>query len=165
MNWTINGLPMHPLLVHAAVVFVPVAAILALIGAVWPAARRKMGIVTPILATAAAFAAALTQQAGEALGETVQQTALIKAHMEGGEAATPWIALLFFATWVQWAWFAFAKKRYAEGSKAMIGATAAKVLPVVVAVLVVIGAVGSAASIYVIGEAGAKAVWSHTTAP
>lgn len=165
MNWTINGLPMHPLLVHAAVVLMPVAALMALVGAVWPAARRRMGIVTPILATVGAFAVAFTMQAGEALAETIKETALSKAHVEGGEAAVPWIVLLVGAAWIQWGWFAFGKKRYAEGPKAMVNATAAKVLPIVVAALVAIGAIGSIVAVIAIGDAGAKAVWSHTTAP
>lgn len=163
MNWTINGLPMHPLLVHAAVVLVPISALMALVGAVWPAARRKMGIVTPILVTVAAAATALTMQAGEALAETVKETALVKAHVEGGEAAVPWIVLLVAAAWLQWAWFAFGKKRHAAGAKPVLGATAAKVLPIVVAVLLAVGAIGSIAAVISIGDAGAKAVWSTTT--
>lgn len=36
---TIFGLPIHPLLVHATVVIVPLAAVLVLLTALWPAAR------------------------------------------------------------------------------------------------------------------------------
>jgi hypothetical protein len=163
MEWTISGLPLHPLLVHATVMLVPTAAIMAILGSVWPAARRKLGIVTPIVATAAAVAVALTIQAGEALEERVTETDLVEAHTEGGEAATPWIVLLVVAAWVQWAWFAFAKKRLAEGAKAVFGATTSKVVPVVLAVLVVASAAGSAWTVYKIGEAGARAVWSTAT--
>jgi hypothetical protein len=164
VNWTINGLPMHPLFVHAAVMLVPTATIMAILGSVWTAARRKFGIFTPIVSTAAAIAVALTIQAGEALSEKVRETTLVEAHTEGGEAAVPWIVLLVAATWLQWAWFTHGKKRYADGAKPVVKATAAKILPGVLAVLVVVGAVGSAVSVAVIGEAGAKAVWS-TTAP
>jgi hypothetical protein len=163
VNWTINGLPMHPLLVHAAVMLVPTATIMAILGSVWTAARRKFGIFTPIVSTAAAIVVALTMQAGEALSEKVRDTTLVEAHTEGGEAAVPWLVLLVAATWLQWAWFAYGKKRYAEGTKAIVKSAAAKALAVVVAVLVVVGAVGSAVSVAVIGEAGAKAVWSTTT--
>lgn len=162
MNWTINGLPMHPLLVHAAVTLVPTATIMAILGSVWTAARRKFGIFTPVVSTAAAVVVALTIQAGEALAEKVRDTTLVQAHTEGGEAAAPWLALLVAATWLQWAWFSYGKKRYAEGSKAVVNATAAKILPVAFAALVVVGAVGSAVSVAIIGEAGAKAVWSNT---
>jgi hypothetical protein len=160
MGWTFNGLPLHPLLVHATVMLVPTAAIMAILGSVWSAARRKFGIMTPIIATAAALSVALTISAGEALEEQVTGTNLVEAHTEGGDAATPWIVLLVVATWAQWAWFAFAKKRLAEGTKALASATGAKVVPVILAVLVATGAVGSAWTVYVIGEAGARAVWS-----
>ncbi len=37
------GLPAHPLLVHAAVVLVPLAAIGVVLIAFWPAARARLG--------------------------------------------------------------------------------------------------------------------------
>ena len=43
-----NGLPIHILLVHAVVVLVPLAALLTMLSAVWPAARRRIGIITPL---------------------------------------------------------------------------------------------------------------------
>ena len=45
-----NGLPLHILIVHAVVVGIPLAALLTVLSAVWPAARRRLGIVTPIVA-------------------------------------------------------------------------------------------------------------------
>jgi len=46
----INGLPAHVLLVHAVVIVIPLAALLTVLSALWPAARRRLGIVTPIVA-------------------------------------------------------------------------------------------------------------------
>ena len=40
MNWELNGLPLHPLIVHFVVVAFPGAALLLLLSAFWPAARR-----------------------------------------------------------------------------------------------------------------------------
>ena len=50
MPETLFGLPAHPLIVHATVVLVPLGALLVLLHAVWPAARRRLGVVTPLVA-------------------------------------------------------------------------------------------------------------------
>lgn len=42
MYATVNGLPAHILLVHAIVVLLPVAALLLVLTAVWPAASRRL---------------------------------------------------------------------------------------------------------------------------
>lgn len=64
---SINGLPLHPLVVHAVVVLVP----LSTLGAVLVAARRSWapayGPLVAAGAVAAALAALVAQQAGEAL--------------------------------------------------------------------------------------------------
>lgn len=39
---TVNGLPAHILLVHAIVVLLPLAALLLVLTALWPAARRRL---------------------------------------------------------------------------------------------------------------------------
>ncbi len=40
MSWpTVMGLPLHPLVVHATVVLVPLAAVAVLLHTFWPAAR------------------------------------------------------------------------------------------------------------------------------
>lgn len=56
MNWIFNGLPMHPLLVHLAVVLVPLSSLLLVLHVSWPAARRRLGWVTPAVALAALIA-------------------------------------------------------------------------------------------------------------
>jgi hypothetical protein len=43
---TIGGLPAHPLIVHATVVLVPLAAAAVALHAFWPAARARLGLVT-----------------------------------------------------------------------------------------------------------------------
>lgn len=44
MDFMIGDLPLHPLFVHLATVAVPVAALVGLVFALWPAARRRVGI-------------------------------------------------------------------------------------------------------------------------
>ncbi len=47
--WEFNGLPVHPLIVHAAVVFGPLAALSAIAYAVWGSRRDQLRWVTMVL--------------------------------------------------------------------------------------------------------------------
>ena len=47
-----QGSALHVLLVHAVIVLIPLAALLTVLSAVWPAARRRLGIITPLAALA-----------------------------------------------------------------------------------------------------------------
>jgi hypothetical protein len=60
----INGLPAHVLLIHLVIAAVPLAALLVVLHAVWPAARRRLGILTPLVALAALVFVPITTHAG-----------------------------------------------------------------------------------------------------
>lgn len=77
---TLFGLPAHPLVVHAAVVLLPLAAILTIVVAVWPKARRPYGAVAVGMALVSTIAVALASGSGEQLEEQVKETALVRAH-------------------------------------------------------------------------------------
>ncbi len=49
----IQGLPAHILLVHLVLAAVPIAALVLVVAALWPAAGRRLGIITPIIALGA----------------------------------------------------------------------------------------------------------------
>ena len=76
----VNGLPAHVLLVHAVVVLVPLAALLAVVAAVWPAARRRLGFLTPLVALLALAGVPLATEAGEWLEEHVPESPLVEQH-------------------------------------------------------------------------------------
>src|SRR5882762_1920379 len=61
----INGLPAHVLLVHLVVVLIPVSAVLVVLVAAWPAARRRLDVLTAALGVAALVAVPITTDAGE----------------------------------------------------------------------------------------------------
>ena len=66
MPETVFGLPTHAIVVHATVVLLPLAALVVLLHAFWPAARRRLGIVTPLLAgVALVLVAAVHRERGE----------------------------------------------------------------------------------------------------
>ncbi len=60
-----NGLPVHILLIHLVVAGIPLAALLTVLSAVWPAARRRLGVITPIVALLALISIPITTAAGE----------------------------------------------------------------------------------------------------
>ncbi|MEJ3743199.1 DUF2231 domain-containing protein [Actinomycetes bacterium KLBMP 9797] len=65
----IMGLPAHPLLVHAAVVFVPLLAVVAVVYAFVPKVRGRIGWAAVLLAIAAPGAAFVAKLSGEQLEE------------------------------------------------------------------------------------------------
>ena len=65
MPTVINGLPAHVLLLHVVVVLLPLGALLTVLSAVWPAARRKLGFLAPLTCLVALIFVPVTTNAGE----------------------------------------------------------------------------------------------------
>ena len=117
MSWLFNGLPLHPLIVHAAVVAIPLTALLA-IGAAWIARVRDwLGIVFPLIASAATVATLLAQESGEALAEQIVQTSAVTAHTGIAEIAVVAAALLLVVSWAQWVWIHHLRPSPPRGSR------------------------------------------------
>jgi hypothetical protein len=142
----INGLPAHPLLVHAVVGLVPLAAVLVVVAAVWPAARLRLGVVPPLLALLALLAIPPTTHAGEELQHSLgTSNPLIEKHAHMGDELLPWVGLLFVVAAASW----FLMRRPATSRILVLGT----------AVVAVVVALGSTWMTYRIGDSGAKAVW------
>jgi Predicted membrane protein (DUF2231) len=62
---TVFGIPAHPLFMHAAVVFVPLLALFAVLYALIPRWRAKIGWATAILAVIAPLSALITKLSGD----------------------------------------------------------------------------------------------------
>ena len=84
------GLPAHPLVVHAAVVLLPIAAIATVVVAAVPRWRRPYALLAFGVSLAAAGAIWLAQESGESLEERVTETALVERHTELAEQVLPW---------------------------------------------------------------------------
>ena len=84
------GLPAHPLIVHAAVVLLPIAAIGLIVVAAIPRARKLYAPIVLGLALVATVAVGLAQQSGESLKGDVKKTELVEEHAEQGETVLPW---------------------------------------------------------------------------
>lgn len=81
---TIGGLPLHPLVVHAAVVLLPLAALSFLMVAFVPKLRTRYGEVVLGAAVLAGGAGLLAKESGETLAEAV---GLPSAHADWGDLA------------------------------------------------------------------------------
>jgi uncharacterized membrane protein len=81
----INGLPLHPLVVHATVVLVPLAVLGAILAVVWPAARRRYGSLVAVTALLATVCAVVAEQTGEGLEHSLPRNAAIEAHAALGD--------------------------------------------------------------------------------
>lgn len=65
--YTFNGMPLHPLLVHAVVVLLPLAAVGSIVIAVIPKWRRRYWLPVLVLTALGIAAVPITQQAGQEL--------------------------------------------------------------------------------------------------
>ncbi len=159
MDWILGGLPLHALLVHFTVVIVPVAAVAVGLTAVWPAARRRLGLVTPILAAIALIAVPFTVNAGQWLYDRVEQTPAAQEHEEIGTSLLPWAIALFVVAALQWVWYRMDRTPADTGTlRSSRGVRTGVTVLLMLAVL--ISAVGSVVTVVRIGDSGARAVWT-----
>jgi hypothetical protein len=87
-----NGMPMHVLLIHATVVFVPLLALSSVVYALVPRARDRVGWAAGLLAIAAPLSAFVSKESGEAFksrlagsGMTAQGLDAITIHQGYGD--------------------------------------------------------------------------------
>ena len=154
---TINGLPVHPLVVHAVVVLVPLSVLLLLAALASRVVRERVGVATPLLATLSLALIPLATESGESLQRRVGRSDLVHAHAEMGESLLPWMFGVTVIAWVLW-WFTRpARGGAAGGSRRSLGRLFVPVL-----VIGVIASLGAAVTVVRIGDSGAKAVWQQT---
>jgi len=146
----INGLPAHPLLVHFIVVLAPLTAVLAILCAVWPAARQRLVWLVLALAAATTALTPLTTESGEWLEGRVGESELLERHTELGDT------MIYFAL----ALLVAAILLVVTHRRAGRGRTLPTALSAAVAVFVVVASVATAAQVYRIGHSGAESVWS-----
>jgi hypothetical protein len=163
---TFFGLPVHPLIVHAVVVLVPLAALLLGASAVSPRFRRWARYASPATALVGLVMVPLATSSGENLERTVQETALLREHTELGDTLLPFmIGVSVLASAL--AWFELRGSRGGAPSTGTATGTAARLgSPAVlraVAVLGVVAALGTLVQVGRIGHSGAKSVWSQTS--
>lgn len=138
---TFDGLPLHPLVVHAIVVLVPLTVVGAIVVAVRPAWRQSHGWVVVGLLALSTVLTPVATSSGEALERRVGDPG---EHAALGEQLT-WFELALLVVLV-----ALLVLDRRQGSPNL-----AKVLPVVVVVV----ALAAAVQVYRVGDSGARAAW------
>ena len=163
MPWSIGGLPLHPLIVHATVVFVPLSVLGALVVVLLPRVRRRYGSLVVVTAVVATVCTVLAEQSGEALEHSLPRNPAIEAHAAAGDYLKLWMAPLMIAI----AAFVLMHRRADRVARMeQTGTTSAlalagrqRVLAIGVAVVTVVLALGTALVVFQTGDLGARAVW------
>ncbi|SDL34288.1 hypothetical protein SAMN04488074_110185 [Lentzea albidocapillata subsp. violacea] len=158
---TIDGIPLHPLLVHAVVALLPLAALSSVAIALVPAWRRRYA--WPVLGVTLAGVAAVpvAKQTGEDFQAALQnngvQNPAIQIHADLGTTLLP-IALGFGVAVIA----LLVAGRLADRERQAEAPTTKtwRVLSVVVSVLVVLLAIGTTVQTVRAGHSGSEAVWS-----
>ncbi|SFR76304.1 hypothetical protein SAMN05428970_2046 [Agromyces sp. CF514] len=163
MDYVFQGLPLHVLLVHAMVIAVPLVAVLLVVLAAWPGARRVLWIPTLIAAALLVPLGLVTIEAGKWLRDRVPDAPLIQAHTSLGESIVPWLyAVLGIAVLVAaWQVVTVVARRRGADSEHAVGArrTTAVVVGIVLTLAAAAVAAGAIWTVVQIGESGSRAVW------
>jgi uncharacterized membrane protein len=144
----INGIPVHPLVVHLAVVVVPVAAIGLIVMVIRPTFSQRFGGWVAAVAAIAMGASFVAKEAGEALEERVGEPGF--DHAELGDVMPILAGLLLLAVVAL-----YVVDRYMSDQS-----PSRRILRIVAAVAAVVIAVANMVWIYRVGDSGAKSVWS-----
>ncbi|MET7769630.1 DUF2231 domain-containing protein [Nocardia sp. NPDC005366] len=151
---TIDGLPTHVLLIHAVVVLVPLTALLLVLAAAWPAARRALIWLVSALAVVTMVLTPITADAGEEFASTFGPSETLRTHTELGDTLTWFVLPLVVLTAV--VLFVHLRERR--------GVPLARVLAAVLVVLTLAAGVAATVQVYRVGESGARAVWDASSA-
>ncbi len=151
---TFEGLPAHVLLVHFIVVLVPLTAILAIVCALWPAARRRLTWLVLILAAVTTVLTPVATDAGEWLEHRTPPTALLHAHTELGDT------MLYFSIGLLAAAALLMFVHLREGRDRSLQ----PLVRGVVVAAVVVASVAATWQVYRIGDSGAQSVWGNEAA-
>lgn len=155
-----NGLPVHVLLVHAAVVFVPLLAVASVVYAVVPRWRSRIGWAAALLAIGAPVAALFAKISGEQFqtrlagqGLPAEILAKIGEHQGFGNRTLLASAALGVVTGIM----IYLTSRAAKGSPSP------RAVDLGLTVVVVLLAVASGYYVFRTGDSGATIVWGSTS--
>jgi uncharacterized membrane protein len=145
----INGTPLHPLVVHAAVVFTPLAAlaVIAYFGRLrWRPAMRLPTLALSVVCGLAIVSSYLTGKSFANANPQLRQLALVREH-EARAGMLLWVGIVFAVVAV-----AAVLVTDRESTSPAV-ATSVTVLAVLLAIAVLV-------LVVIVGDLGARAVWS-----
>ena len=147
---TFFGLAAHPLLVHFVVALTPLAAVLAILCAVWPAARQRLVWLVLALALMTAVVTPVVSNSGEWLEGKVERSEVIEKHAALGDTMIYFAAALLVAAIL----LVVLHVRAGRGRPLPTALSAS------IAAFVVVAAVATTVQVVRIGHTGAESAWS-----
>ena len=162
---TVDGIPAHPLVIHAVVVILPLAALGTLLVAARPVWRRNLGVWVLLLAAAGVFAVPVATRPGAQLAESLGGGGpLVAIHAERAE--TLLIPALIFLVLLAATVFVGRRADAAVDGPGAAHATATANVATLHRATLALGVLAALAGLVVtglvvwIGHAGATAVWA-----
>jgi hypothetical protein len=142
---SVAGLPLHPLVIHASIVLIPLVAIGALVMSYLPSFSRRYGKLVLVIALFAQVSLFLAKVTGEAFEEILDKD--MGNHAELGEIApfitVPMVALIY----LRWR---------LDRSGATVGSVWIRRLT---SLALILASLASIAVIVLVGHSGAESVW------
>jgi hypothetical protein len=152
MLTTIAGLPAHVLLVHALVVLAPLTALLEVLCALWPAARRRLVWLVLAFAVVTTALTPITTEAGEWLYDRERHHRdVLNTHADRGG----WMIYFSIAMLIVAVVLALVHWRESRSGQPGLGGK------VGVAVFAVVVGAASIVQVVRIGDSGARSVWAN----
>ena len=149
---TITGIPAHALLVHAIVVLAPLVALLEMLCAIWPEARRRLVWLLLALAAVNLILTPLTTSAGEWLyDQQADPSPILREHADRAD----W--MIYFSIGLLLVAIALTVMHWLEGRSDKRRTVAT----VVIAIVALAVGISSIVGVVRIGDAGAAAVWGR----
>lgn len=158
-----GDLPLHVLIIHAAVVVLPAGALVAIVFALVPKWRWLLRWPTLLLGLGSLVIAFVARESGEAFVAAIPQLEkIVELHEERGKLLF-WFCLIFLAVTIAAFLLLGGPSQLASGKGAK--ATKSKPLELVVSAAVVVVGVLVIWQTIRTGDAGAKAVWDGQLPP
>jgi hypothetical protein len=142
---SVAGLPLHPLVIHASIVLIPLVAIGALVMSYLPSFSRRYGKLILVIAIFAQVSLFLAKVTGEAFEEILDKD--MGNHAELGEIA-PFVTLpMVVLIYLRWR---------LDRSGATVGSVWVRRLT---SLALILASLASIAVIVLVGHSGAESVW------
>ena len=150
MPETVAGVPVHPLVVHAVVVLLPLAAVGVILIAAIPRWRAAIGFTVLVVTAVGTALVPVAIMSGNNLADSIGKSELVVRHQELG--STLWyiaVPLLLVSVLLWW----LGRRERSELPLSTAASVSVGLLSVVIAVATIVQVVR-------VGHSGAEAVWS-----
>lgn len=149
----IFGLPTHPLVVHAAIVLLPLSAIGVVATALFTGTRRVLAPIVLGLALVSLVSVFVAEESGESLDRRLDEGEDIEEHEEAAEWVLPWAFLVTVGA---------AGVTFVEPIRRLLGnRISTKTATATLVAFGVVAGAGATVAIIKTGHTGAEAVWEE----